>query len=63
MDLLTACSCGLDPGTETMALQVAIASGISAPFWFRDRIASALRRLRGKAMGAAEQVKDADHAR
>jgi hypothetical protein len=45
MDLLTACSCGLDPATETMALQVAIASGVSVPFWFRDRIAGAVRRL------------------
>jgi len=45
--LLTACSCGLDPATESMVLNVGIAAGLSVPFWFRDQVANVVRRLRG----------------
>ena len=54
MDLLTACSCGLDPATETMALQTIIAAGVSVPFWFRGQIASAVGRLLGRGGTAGE---------
>jgi hypothetical protein len=30
-----------------MALQIGLAAGLSVPFWFRDRIANVVRRLRG----------------
>ena len=55
--LLAACSCGLDPATETMALQIGLAAGLSVPFWFRDRIANVVRRLRGSG-GTAEMCAD-----
>ena len=48
MTQLLACSCGLDPATETMAAQAGIAIAISAPYWFRDQIMAAARRLRGR---------------
>ena len=46
--LLTACSCGLDPAAEGMALQMGMALALSAPLWFREQIATAVRRLRRK---------------
>jgi hypothetical protein len=30
-----------------MAIQIGLAAGLSVPFWFRDRIANVVRRLRG----------------
>lgn len=47
MNALVACACGLDPAAETMAAQAGIALALSAPWWFRDRIREAARRLRG----------------
>jgi len=56
MDLLTiACSCGLDPATETMALQTGLALMLSTPFWFREQVASAARRL-----GIGRRATDSD---
>jgi hypothetical protein len=47
MGFLFACSCGLDPASESMLVQSGVALAISAPFWFREQIAAAVRRLRG----------------
>ena len=47
MDLLIACSCGLDPASETMLVQTGIAAALSAPFVLRAQIADMVRRLRG----------------
>jgi hypothetical protein len=46
--LIVACSCGLDPATETMALQSGIALALAAPIWFREQIAHGIRRLLGQ---------------
>ena len=47
MSNLVACSCGLDPASESMLVQSGVALAISAPFWFREQIAAAVRRVRG----------------
>jgi hypothetical protein len=47
MTELVACACGLDPATETMAMQAGIAVALSMPYWFRDQIRDAIRRIRG----------------
>lgn len=53
--LVTACSCGLDPATESMAIQAGMALAISGPFWFRDHILNGLRRvIRGRATAESE---------
>jgi hypothetical protein len=54
--LLTACACGLDPGSETMLVQAGLAVVISTPFWFRARILNALRMFSGRReMPASEE--------
>ena len=45
--LIVACSCGVDPATETMVVQTGLALAVSAPFWFRAQIVKAAQRLRG----------------
>ena len=45
--LFVACSCGLDPASETMIVQTGLAVALGAPFWFRSQIADGIRRLRG----------------
>jgi hypothetical protein len=46
--LVIACGvCGMDPATDTMLVQTGIAAVIAAPWWFRHRIADAIRRIRG----------------
>ena len=47
MTELVACACGLDPAAESMVAQAGIALALSTPFWFRDQIREAIRRLRG----------------
>lgn len=48
MTELVACACGLDPAAESMAAQAGIALALSAPWWFRDRIREAARRMLGR---------------
>jgi hypothetical protein len=45
--LLLACSCGLDPASESMLVQTGLAAALSVPFWFRSQIFDVVRRLRG----------------
>jgi hypothetical protein len=46
--LVIACGvCGTDPATDTMLVQTGIAAVIAAPWWFRHRIAGAIRRIGG----------------
>jgi hypothetical protein len=45
--LLLACSCGLDPASESMLVQTGLAAALSVPFWFRSQIFVVIRRLRG----------------
>lgn len=40
------CACGMDPATEGMIVQVAIAGVVSVPFFFRERAHRFVRRLR-----------------
>ncbi len=40
--------CGGDPATDTMLVNAAVAGAVSMPWIFRDRITTAIRRLRGK---------------
>jgi hypothetical protein len=61
MDVVIACACGLDPATESMAAQLAIAAALSTPYWFRDRIREAIRRFRGRSPeGCDRPVKEVE---
>jgi hypothetical protein len=51
---VVACAiCGLDPASDTMLINLAVAGAISVPWIVRDRIAAVIRRVNGKP-GAAE---------
>ena len=48
MDHLIACGmCGGDPTTDSMLLNAAIAGVIGMPWFFRDKLAVAVNRMRG----------------
>ena len=48
MDLILGCAiCGGDGATDTMLVNVAIAGGLSVPFFFRDQVVVRVRRWRG----------------
>jgi len=49
VDLITACAiCGGDAATDKMLVNVAIAGGLSVPFFLRDQITARVRRWRGQ---------------
>jgi hypothetical protein len=49
-----ACSCGLDPATETMAVQTGVAVVLSAPFWFRSQLTQAFHWTRRRLLSDPE---------
>ena len=48
-DGLACVMCTIDPQTTSLVVPMAQATLIAVPFFFRDRIAGALRRVRGRA--------------
>jgi hypothetical protein len=65
--VLIACSCGLDPAAETMAVQAGIAFALSAPIWFRQQITDTARRACRRLMnrpgeGPGDEDSDSDAA-
>jgi hypothetical protein len=56
--LMIACSCGLDPATETMAVQAGIAAVLSAPWFLRGRLSQAVRRAQAWMVSATRRRED-----
>ena len=54
MASVVACACGMDPATEGMLVQFALAGVISVPVFFREQAYSVIRRVRGKPEATAE---------
>jgi len=54
MDLPFACAlCGMDPGTDGLVLQAALAAAIATPWYLRSRALNAVRALRRRLRGVS----------
>ena len=54
LSIIACGACGMDAATDTMLIQVAIAGGLSVPFFFREQAYKLMRRVRGKPEPTAE---------
>jgi hypothetical protein len=62
MSVILGCAfCGGDAATEAMLVNMAVAGGVSVPYFLRDRIRAGLRRLRGLPSDDGDSCEIAEH--